>query len=192
MNFTIAFLPLDPYNNNSSSSRPPSTPSTSSPDAPRAPVARIRNIDPACAALEDLSPIGTIGRVVGFEQARIVTAGSGATVDAGAAILVEGKERFRVKNVLQKTPFMLAEVQVLEDISRFLFLFFWWGGWGFLCLWMVGLDWDVVVFRSLISMDCVGGREFTTLCLSSIRLQKSTFWLATNSKQVYTNIPVFI
>ncbi|KAF8463482.1 putative LON domain serine protease [Kalaharituber pfeilii] len=61
-------------------------------------------------------PIGTVGKVIGFEHGRVVLAvGSPAGLQGGAAILVEGINRFRIRNVLQKTPFVEAEVELLPD-----------------------------------------------------------------------------
>ncbi|KAF8421252.1 P-loop containing nucleoside triphosphate hydrolase protein [Tirmania nivea] len=101
-NFTIGFLPLDPYNSPSAKSTSPENTSNLS----------YRPLDPASASLDDLSTIGTIGRVIGFEQPKP----GGEDGDAsGAAILVEGKERFRVRNILQKTPFVEGEVETLMD-----------------------------------------------------------------------------
>lgn len=118
--FTIAFLPLDPY---SPAATIPPSPSLASPvgeDTTAISDTQVhhyyRNLDPGSASLEDLCPIGTVGRVVGLEQAKVVPGRAfNGGVGLGAAILVEGKERCKIKNVLQKTPFMQAEVEILSD-----------------------------------------------------------------------------
>lgn len=123
--FTIAFLPLDPYSSvaTSPSLAPPVGEDATTPSDTQV-HHYYRNLDPGSASLEDLSPIGTIGRVIGFEQAKVVpmrtiNGGAGVGVGLGAAILVEGKERCKIKNVLQKTPFMQAEVEILSDQGLF-------------------------------------------------------------------------
>lgn len=119
--FTIAFLPLDPYS--SAAAKTPNLVPSVSEDTTALSDTQVhhyyRNLDPGSASLEDLSPIGTIGRVIGLEQAKVVpTDGeAGVGVGLGAAILVEGKERCQIKNLLQKTPFMQAEVEILSDKS---------------------------------------------------------------------------
>jgi len=73
------------------------------------------NIDPSSATPEELFSHGTTARVVGVEgHSRVDSFGThGAN---GMALVVEGVSRFRVKQFLQRTPFIEADVEHFVDL----------------------------------------------------------------------------
>ncbi|RPA89774.1 ATP-dependent protease La [Choiromyces venosus 120613-1] len=75
------------------------------------------NIDPSSATPEELFSHGTTARVVGVEgHSRVDSFGShGANGENGMALVVEGVSRFRVKQFLQRTPFIEADVEHFVD-----------------------------------------------------------------------------
>ncbi|KAI5785586.1 ATP-dependent protease La 2 [Peziza echinospora] len=103
--FIIGFLPMDPFKN--------AAPTIEDAERARSKEAMYRNIDPASASLEDLCEIGTVGRVVGVEPSATMRNELGEP--KGASIIIEGLVRFRITNVSQKTPFLLAEVEKLPN-----------------------------------------------------------------------------
>lgn len=72
------------------------------------------NVDPSSATPEELFSHGTTARVVGVEgHSRVDSFGThGAN---GMALVVEGVSRFRVKQFLQRTPFIEADVEHFVD-----------------------------------------------------------------------------
>ena len=73
------------------------------------------NIDPSSATPEELFSHGTTARVVGVEgHSRVDSFGTHG--DNGMALVVEGVSRFRVKQFLQRTPFIEADVEHFVDL----------------------------------------------------------------------------
>jgi ATP-dependent Lon protease len=71
------------------------------------------NIDPSSATIEELYTHGTVARIVGLE-------GCGEDMDLsgdGLAIIVEGVNRFRVKQFRQRTPWIEADVEHFSNDS---------------------------------------------------------------------------
>ncbi|KAG0132567.1 ATP-dependent protease La 2 [Tuber indicum] len=75
------------------------------------------NIDPSSATPEELFSHGTTARVVGLEgHSRVDSfATHGANGGNGMALVVEGVSRFRVRQFLQRTPFIEADVEHFVD-----------------------------------------------------------------------------
>ncbi|PWW72470.1 AAA-domain-containing protein, partial [Tuber magnatum] len=75
------------------------------------------NIDPSSATPEELFSHGTTARIVGVEgHSRVDSFGTrGPNGENGIAIVVEGVSRFRVKQFLQRTPFIEADVENFVD-----------------------------------------------------------------------------
>ncbi|CAZ85264.1 unnamed protein product [Tuber melanosporum] len=75
------------------------------------------NIDPSSATPEELFSHGTTAQVVGLEgHSRVDSFGThGANGGNGMALVVEGVSRFRVRQFLQRTPFIEADVEHFVD-----------------------------------------------------------------------------
>ncbi|KAI5805141.1 Lon protease C-terminal proteolytic domain-containing protein [Geopyxis carbonaria] len=74
------------------------------------------NIDPSSATTDELHTHGTVARIVGLEgHSHQQSLGDMSATENGMAVVVEGVSRFEVKQFLQRTPWIEAEVEHFRD-----------------------------------------------------------------------------